>query len=488
VPTNYRRKPVGAGAGTGNLSLIRGIPPTFSRIEDPLLDDLPETVIDRYRNWASSVTDAPSQFHTLTSVVVLSTIVCPYTSLKTSFGEIRPNLWGMVLAGTTVTRKSTTMDIAMDFLRDLGIDFMLGTDGSPEGLMAELADRDGKVSLFHRDEITGWLQVTTKDYMIGILESLTRMYDGKEEKRVLRSATLEVKKPRLVILSGGIKTKMESLITMEHIASGFVPRFLFVCGSTTSDQMRPIGPPPDGGSDINPRDELLVEFQAIDEFWRQKPKTTTITVAGMTKKLVGNPEPRDVTASTDAWARIQQMKRDAVELGEASDNANLYTPILDRLSNSIIKVAILLAAARQSVIIDYTDVIQAIRYSQEWLDSVMDFVSNVEKQPDMNPWEKKADKIIRYIIKRHPKPVTRSEIMRAFHVRAKDIADVESTLIGRGHIRLKNVPNMAKHGGRTNRVEYSVANPVKAEDTLRVNGYSFDDGDDADPEAPASEL
>lgn len=463
---NYSNRIGGAGAGTGNLSLIRGIPPTFSRIEDPLADDLPETVIDRYREWASGVTDAPSQFHTLTAAIVLSTIICPYGSLKTSFGEIRPNIWGMILAGTTITRKSTTMDLAMEFLRDLGIDFMLGTDGSPEGLMAELADRDSKVSMFHRDEITGWLQVTTKDYMQGILESLTRMYDGKEEKRVLRSGTIEIKKPRLVILSGGIKTKMEELITMEQIASGFIPRFIIVCGTTTPDKMRPIGPPDTDHHFADPRDELLVEFQNIDEFWRQQPRTTTITVAGITKKMVANPEPRNVTASDDAWTRIRQMKQDAVELGERSTNPNLYTPILDRLSNSVIKVAILLAGARRSVIVDYTDVVQAIRYSQTWLDSAFDFATNVEQTPDIDRWEKKTKKIIAYIRQKDPQAVTRSEIMRAFHVRAKDVQDVEATLIARGQIRVTNLPNPSSRNGVA-RVEYSVVNKVKAEGTLQ---------------------
>jgi hypothetical protein len=481
---SFTKRIGGAGAGTGNLSLLRGIPPTFSRVEDPLTDDLPETVIDKYREWASGVTDAPSQFHTLTAVIVLSTIICPYGSLKTSFGEIRPNIWGMILAGTTITRKSTTMDLAMEFLRDLGIDFMLGTDGSPEGLMAELADRDSKVSMFHRDEITGWLQVTTKDYMQGILESLTRMYDGKEEKRVLRSGTIEIKKPRLVILSGGIKTKMEELITMEQIASGFIPRFIIVSGTTTPDKMRAIGPPNTSNGSIDPRDELLVEFQAIDEFWRQKPKTTTINVAGITKKLVANPEPRDVTATDDAWTRIRQMKQDAVELGENSPNPNLYTPILDRLSNSVIKVAILLAGARRSVIVDYTDVIQAVRYSQEWLNSALDFATNVEQTPDIDKWEKKTNKIIDYIRHKDPKPVTRSEIMRTFHVRSKDVADVESTLIARGQIRLRNISHIGAKNGVA-RVEYSVANKTKAEGTLQPRNRP-DSTNDPGEETPIS--
>src|ERR1044072_4964991 len=182
--------------GSGNVFLTkRGGTPTFVRIEDPELDDLPETFLDRYREWGATVTDAPAQYHTLNGVLILSTIVCPYTALATSYGEIRPNVWGMILAGTTITRKSTTMDLAQSVLDELGIDFLMGTDGSPEGILSEMADRDGKVSMFHRDEITGWVENSIKkDYMSGLLESFTRMYDGKPESRVLRSGKIDVKK------------------------------------------------------------------------------------------------------------------------------------------------------------------------------------------------------------------------------------------------------------------------------------------------------
>jgi hypothetical protein len=473
APNNRNR----GGAGTGNLSLVRGAAPTFSRIEDPELDDLPETFIDRYRSWGSSVTDAPSQYHTLNAVVILSTIMCPYTSLRTSYGEIRPNIWSMILAGTTVTRKSTTMDMAKNILNDIDIDYLMGTDGSPEGILGEMQDRDGSVSMFHRDEITGWIeQASKKDYMSGLLESFTRMYDGQEESRVLRSGKMVVKKPRLVILSGGIKTRMTELITMDHIRSGFIPRFIMVSGTTTPDQIKPIGPPPTASSHVDPRDAILAELQRLVDFWVQKPKTATVTVAGMQKQIVSKPEPREMTASNDAWTRIRQLKDDAILMGEATTSQELYTPILDRLSNSIIKVAILLAGARESCIVDYMDVVQAVRYSQEWLTSAMDFAQRVEEAPDMNPWEKKADKIVAFIRKSSPKPVTRSTIMRQFHVRSKDIADVESTLVSRGHVKLTNVAAVGKTG--RSRVEYSVGDTKDQSETTfkkRIVGLSTGD-------------
>ena len=123
-------------------------------------------------------------------------------------------------------------------------DFLMGTEGSPEGILTELQDRDGKASIFHRDEITGFIDAAVrKEYNAGILQSLTSLYDGRPEKRTLRSGTINVKKPRLIIWCGGIKTQMQEAVTIEHIRSGFLPRFIVVSGTTTSDQLRPIGPP-----------------------------------------------------------------------------------------------------------------------------------------------------------------------------------------------------------------------------------------------------
>jgi len=473
------------GGESGNLTLIRGHAATFVRIEDPELDDLPETFIDRYRDWGRSVTDAPQQYHTLAAAVILSTIICPYTTLRTSFGEIRPNIWAMILAGTTITRKSTSMDMAKRLLTDSGLDYLMGTDGSPEGILSEMSDRDGKVSLFHRDEITGWIEQMRKDYMSGLLESFTRMYDGMEEMRVLRSGKIEVKKPRLVILSGGIKDRMQEICTMDHIRSGFLPRFIFISGSTNPDQMRVIGPPLPDSTGADPRDAILAEVQDIAAYWIQQPSTQTITIAGMTKKVTKQPEPRTMTATPDAWTRIQQLQDDATRLGEGTTTPNLYTPILTRLSNSVIKIAMLLSGARKSTVVEYIDVVTAIRYSNEWVRTAMEFARGIEVTPDLNPWEKKAIKIVKYI--KDNGGASRSEIMRRFHVKSKDIQDIEQTLVARGNIK---IVTLAGQGAtKKSRVEYRFVNDedeaypsnTKEEDDHRVQLRRI-----PGPEAPTS--
>lgn len=442
--------------------------PTFTRTEDPSPLDLPETFIDRYTEWGYTVTDAPKQYHTLNAVVILSTILSPYCTLRTSFGDIKPNIWTMILAGTTVTRKSTSMDMAIKVLDDVHPDYSLGNDGSPEGLMSELAFRDGKISLFHRDEITGFIDAAgKKDYLAGLLELFTRLYDGKKDKRSLRKETIEINKPCLVIMSGGIKTRMQELITIDHIRSGFIPRFIITSGTTTTSEMRSIGPPVLINDTHDPRDDILNELRGVIDFWMPEGQTTTINIGGMTKKVEAKPIGRDMQATPEAWERIQQLEVDARTLGEKSTSPEIFMPVYTRLAASTVKVAMLIAGSRLATTVSLQDVTQAIRFANQWLVDATAFATAVESQPEINPWEKKADKILMYIRNQHPERVTRSDIMQRFRVKQKDVVDIEATLVGRNHIKLSTAVSDKTVTGR-GRVEYILDESVVVTDNTFV--------------------
>lgn len=436
-----------------------------------------ETFIDRYVEYGWTVTDAPRQYHVAGGAIILSAIMSPHVTLPAQHTKIRPNLWAMILAGTTVTRKSTSMDLAMSTLGEVlsPDDFLMGTDGSQEGILTELQQRDGKTSIFHRDEITGFIEATVKkDYMAGLLQSLTSLYDCRQEKRTLRSGTIDVKKPRLIIWCGGIKTQMQEVVTIEHIRSGFLPRFLIVSGTTSSDQLRPIGPPPEVDPTEDVKAQIIDELYVISEYWMPKPQVKTMTLGGTTTQRTVRQTEREMSATSQAWDRIRWLTHDAVKLGENSSSPDIYTPMYIRLSNSIIKIAMLLAGARRSLTIEFSDVCQAVRLGNLFLESATDFAHGVEEAPDINPWEKKCDKILGYIKSQSKKnkTVTRTEVMRQFHVRSKDVPDVETTLVQRGQIKISVRKGMMPNGNKSSRerVEYWLVegNERPIDDTLSV--------------------
>lgn len=435
---------------------------TFIRESDPPADDLPRTFVDRYSEWASTITDAPIQYHRATGVTILSTIMTPFISLPTSFGVFIPNIWMMVLAGTTMTRKSTSLDIARRMLDDVTDDYMLATDGSPEGLLTELSYRDGKISVFHRDEVTGFMSaVAGRDYLSGLLESFTRLYDGQPETRILRREKIEIKHPYLVFMSGGIKSKMEEIVGMEHIRSGFLPRFIFVTGSTTREQVRPIGPPESafGGDGTSPRDDVLNELWGINQFYTApepgEEQQSIIKIAGITK-VASAPEQKRIrmTGSPEFWGRLVSLHEDAIDMGETSSQPELYTPLYTRLANSILKVSMLLAGAERSEIVHLHHLQKAIALGQEWVETVTEFASAIEQQPDLDKWEKKAEKIITWVRNQDPKAITQTEIMQKFRIRKRDIDDIEQTLMARGSVEISPWPHSKNLKGSD--ITYSV--------------------------------
>lgn len=437
-----------------------------------------ETFIDRYVEYGWTVTDAPRQYHVAGGAIILSAIMCPHVVLAAQHNpKIRPNLWAMILAGTTVTRKSTSMNLAISTLAEVmpREDFMLGNDGSQEGILTELQQRDGKASVFHRDEITGFIEAAVKkDYMAGLLQSLTGLYDGQPDKRTLRSGTINVEKPRLIIWCGGIKTQMQEIVSVEHIRSGFLPRFIVVSGTTSSDQLRPIGPPMDVDPTEDVKAKIIEELYQITNFWTPKPTVKTLTLGGTTTQRTVQQGERTMTATPEAWKRMAHLTFDAVKMGENAADPVIYTPMYTRLADSIIKIAILLAGARKSLTIEFNDVCQAIRLGNLFLESATDFAHGVEEAPDINPWEKKCDKILGYIKSQSKKnkTVTRTEVMRQFHVRSKDVPDVETTLVQRGQIKISVRKGMMPNGNKSSRerVEYWLVegNERPVDDTLSV--------------------
>jgi hypothetical protein len=141
---------------------------------------------------------------------------------------------------------------------------------------------------------------------------------------------------------------MQEVLSIEQIRSGFIPRFIVVSGTTTSDQIRPIGPPVNVDESEDIKAKIVEELYQIVDFWMPKPKVTSITLGGTTAQRTVMQGEREMTATPDAWDRMRWLTFDAVKLGENSSSPDIYTPMYVRLADSIIKVAMLLAGSRCS--------------------------------------------------------------------------------------------------------------------------------------------
>lgn len=399
--------------------------PLLTDEEIQYVEDNP-TFIERYIEWAGGLGDAAKQYHQAGAFTILASLLCGNVRLPTSFGTVYPNLWFMILADTTLTRKTTAMDIAMDLIMEVDDDIVLATDGSIEGLLGGLSTRPGRPSVFLRDEFSGLLeQITKRDYYAGMPELLTKLYDGKMQKRVLRKETIEVRDPRLIVFAGGIRTKIQDLLTSEQVSSGFMPRFIFITAESDVSKLKPLGPP----TEINLGNKKAIKDEMQDLVAHYQTQAT-ITIAGQ-KIEQNSPREWNATMTPDAWYRYNKLEADMLDFGMRSMNPEHMTPTFDRLSKSTLKAALLMATSRQrdsKITIEMQDILHAIYYMRGWRTYVIDVMNNLGRSTG----EKQLDTIYRAI--RNKNGVKRSYLMQAYHLSAREADQVFLTLEQRGLI------------------------------------------------------
>jgi hypothetical protein len=402
----------------------------FKALVMPTLVDEPasETILDRYRDWAKDATDAVPEFHDLCATIGLSSIVSNSVRLDTSYGLMVPNLWGLILGDSTLSRKTTAMRMIMDIIAGLDSDMILATDGSAEGLLSGLATRPNKTSIFYKDEISGFFDsMNKKDYLAGMSENLTALYDVPAIfTRRLRKETIIIESPAFVLFGGGVRDRVYETINEEYVLSGFLPRFLVVSGETDMTRLRPTGPATDVG--IAKRARLVSDFADIYENYATE---VTIKIGDQQTRM-----PSRVVASltSDAWAKYGELETLMWTTASESTVANLALPTFERLSRSMLKLSIVLSACRQQpkdekIQVELDDVLNAAWYIQNWGRFSIDLVNNAGKRIS----EKILEKILR-AINQYP-GIARSTIMQHYHLNKRETDEILGTLEERQLVR-----------------------------------------------------
>jgi hypothetical protein len=320
------------------------------------------------------------------------------------------------------------MNTVMGLIEEIDESLLMATDGSIEGFASALAERPGRVSIFFRDEFTGLLEsMTKKDYMAGMPEFFTNLYDGRSQIRRLRKEEIKIKDPRLIIFAGGIKTRMQSLVTFEHVSSGFLPRFIFITADTDPTKVKPLGPPTE--ENWGARDVIVQELRDVYNCYRaQVPIIIDGKVTGVQEKHL------DAMLTKDAWTRFNRIDQTLMQVGmDSGDLKNILTPLYARLGFSMLKASVLIAASRtrdSRVIVQEEDVVRAAFYGEGWRRYAQDIVVNIGK----GPMEHKIELVANAIHKRGR--VARSALMTRYHLTAQEMSLIVRTLEERGVITI----------------------------------------------------
>lgn len=392
-----------------------------------------DTFIKDYKAWANHATDAPEQYHELTCFIALSAVVCSGLFLAVEWGEIVPNLWGLVLGESTLTRKTTAMRLAVDMLKDIDDNLILATDGSGEGLLTGLSTRPRRVSIFWKDEVSGLFDaINKKDYLAGLPEVLTQLYDvPKVLTRLLRKETITISEPYFIFFGGGIRDKVYSLLNDEYILSGFLPRFLVVSGENDLTRLRRTGPPTVQSSER--KDNIVRSLADLRD--RYIPKSIVTEIAGQSVTLPG---PRiEAKLSPEAWQYYGDLEDTLTKAGANSDIAMLALPTLSRLSFSLLKMSLLIAASRRLpdsanyLQVEVSDVKQAAFYIEKWGHYSIDLLMNAGRSNS----EKMIERSVASITRKNG--MTKAEFMQRHHLNSREAKDLIDTLYQRGLINVQ---------------------------------------------------
>ena len=75
--------------------------------------------VNDYMEYASTLTDAPDEFHNFMALGILSTVIGNQAYIPFGTNRIYPNLWIILLAQSSFFRKSTSLTLGTRLLRDM---------------------------------------------------------------------------------------------------------------------------------------------------------------------------------------------------------------------------------------------------------------------------------------------------------------------------------------------------------------------------------
>lgn len=375
--------------------------------ERELVENTP-SFIDDYVQWVASNTDSSERYQRSLAWMLLANVFGQHAYINTSFGALDLNLWMLVLGDSTFTRKSTAVKLMLRVLHEFErfqaniVD--IGSDFTPEGLNNKLGERDGLVSLVHRDEIQGFFrEVFTKTYMAGAMERMTSLYDGNVQVSMRANKDSgQSKRAHTIfnIIGIGIKDEIPEVLTAQHFASGFLARFLWAVDDTPAEITRDmvvIGEKTYEHDSVS-RDATIDRF--VEGFGEA---IQTLTDDFSRVKIVFNPETKE---RFDDWCvQIAGISDPIFKTEQAS-----LIPATERLKISVWKAAALLAFQTGYRTIEDFHLYHALAQAELWYED-MYRMANLVSASD---FERKVQKVEHFIAEAANQSRKRSTIYRKF--------------------------------------------------------------------------
>jgi hypothetical protein len=375
----------------------------------------PGSFITRYVEYAAMRTDAPLEAHEALAFGILSALAGPSVALPiaTAVKGWRLTLWLLYLVNSTVGRKSTTLDLAVDVVRAvLGESALIHWEGSPQGLLQRLQTRDGQASVFVRDEYSGLMAGMNRGgHLAGLPQLLIKGYDGAVLENVrtrkrgpdgdTHSDTDRVEDPYLLQFAAAPWDAFTERATIDNVLDGFLARFLIVMGSASER-------------------ELPMLTEAI--------RSAGTAVYDQARHYHARAQAvQQVAIAPDVLARQWALEQDYRRRAQASSRPDAAGPSLKRLAETALKLSALLALEEETgtiVSIREAHFLLAVQITDKWAGNALRLIEALGR----TTFQRDCEAVLRTIQQR-PAGIPKGQLYRLHQrLRQRDFEEILGAL------------------------------------------------------------
>lgn len=383
--------------------------------------------IDRYVLWADTkLQKQNAPYDRMNAWLILSATFSDVAFIPRKSGAEGLNFYTLTL-GDTTTGKSQSLKLMRTVLDEIFTNdkfYNLGGNASPNALGEKLQERDGKISLFSKDEAHGlFKQWATQDWTTGMMEDLALLYDGVVPPmlRVGKKDIEKSAKTHFLMHLMGTPDEITKSLNREMFKSGFLARFMWGIGEPRTLTMEAVTEEDSDGT------EIKLGFEPMARQWAAE-------FADAKRRLRG-PTPNGyipIRISKEGADRMTKVKWDLANIVKPSDpNWDIINPSMVRMGVTIRKCASLLALSEGKDEAQEIHVLKAIAFAEEWVKNL--FI--IAEQISASDFERNCDLVEQFVKERDGK-VKLEFVNRRFKAwRVREIQETISALVSQGRIR-----------------------------------------------------
>lgn len=396
----------------------------------------PDHFIGRYVAYASQRTDAPHEYHEAVAAQLLGAMTPGVRARLSAWPNgLATNMYVVLVGDSTKSRKSTAINEGKRMLQaasPVGFPSPVFPDHFSEAaLLEQLAMRPAHASVWCPDELGQVLEdiekrAQLKDVLLTLYDSPPSYDNARHSKRVKGEAsTVEdvdrVQKPHWNILGATTPAVFDSLST-RTVQSGLLPRFAYIWPEGRPPRMGLRESTPSMEAEFN---DLAYYLKALSG-WAQTAMRTGV----------------EVVFTPGTIEALDRYMHSVEDTGET---------IIARLPAMAVKLAMVSAMGEEipavpRVVIEMRDVERAIALASKWQRYALRFGTEIGGY-DIHE-RKFQQRIVKALafLRANEGRALKSRVMRHMHINAKDMDELQRTLIEMDEIEVYKAESAGRPG------------------------------------------